>query len=132
MSWIDLLNWRPLGDVAGWGGLTGAVMAWAALSAIAALRFAPQVWRAWAVERRTRLRQINGGTVARASLEQAVHVTGGLAVCLMCLGAALLAGHRERGAVVVLLPIPLVQLVRAEITARIHAALLRTLASQER
>jgi hypothetical protein len=111
----------------GWTGLTAPVLAWVLISGLATARFLPQVRRSWRSYLRNLRARTNGGTVATAALEQAVAHSFALGICVLCLAAAVLAGHRERASVLPLLVIPVVQLVRAEVSARVHDQLMRAL-----
>jgi hypothetical protein len=126
VSWLT----QPVLVLGGGWSLTAPVLAWLLISALACARFAPQARRAWMAWRRHRAARTNGGTVATAAAEQVVGYGGALTVCLLCLAAAMLAAHRERTAVLPIAAIPLVQLARAEVSARVHAALMSRLAQR--
>jgi len=125
MSW---LTWAPIA-FDGWS-LTLPVLAWLLTSGLAIVRFAPQYNRSYVAWRVALAARTNGGTVATAALEQVVSHAGALLVCVLCFLAAALAGHREHTAVLPLLLIPLVQLVRAEASDRIHRRLLAALSKR--
>lgn len=126
MSWLT----HPVLVLGGWTNLTLPVLSWLLVSGLAIARFAPQFWRSFTAWRRHAAKRTNGGTVATAALELAVGHGGGLVVCVLCFAAAVFAGHMSRIAVLPLLAIPLVQLVRAEVSDRVHKALMVALAKR--
>lgn len=127
MSW---LTWAPL-QFGGWS-FTLPALAWLLVSGLAIVRFAPQLHRSFGAWRRHAAKRTNGGTVATAALEQVVGHGGALLICVLCFLAAAIAGRGSRLAVLPLLAIPFVQLARAEVSDRLHKALLASLASWRR